>query len=63
MGVQDFLFLSLCFLLFLPSLGSAVPVLRWLPGEKTHGSGPGAKAVGSSVAFDPTRVTQLSWNP
>ncbi|KAF8013033.1 hypothetical protein BT93_I1026 [Corymbia citriodora subsp. variegata] len=62
MGVRDFL-LSLCFLLFLPLHGSAVPVPRWLLGEQTDGSGLGAKAAGSSVAFDPTRVTQLSWNP
>ncbi|XP_030444641.2 probable prolyl 4-hydroxylase 7 [Syzygium oleosum] len=63
MGVRDLLLLSLCFLLFLPLRGSALPVPRWLLGKKTHGSGLGAKAVGSSVAFDPTRVTQLSWNP
>ncbi|KAK3413329.1 hypothetical protein EUGRSUZ_I01897 [Eucalyptus grandis] len=63
MGVPDFLLLSLCFLFFLPLRGSAVPVPRWLLGEQTHGSGLGAKAAGSSVAFDPTRVTQLSWNP
>ncbi|KAI6700615.1 hypothetical protein NL676_014939 [Syzygium grande] len=63
MGVQDFLLLSLCFLLFLPLRSSALPVPRWLLGEKTYESSLGAKAVGSSVAFDPTRVTQLSWNP
>ncbi|XP_014512275.1 probable prolyl 4-hydroxylase 6 [Vigna radiata var. radiata] len=58
-----FVSLFLCFLCFEISVSS----IR-LPGvdqeaKATHGSGLGLNKGVCSVKFDPTRVTQLSWNP
>lgn len=56
--------LSLCFLLVFsrPSQAS-VRIHGWLREKKTGGSVLRLKSDVSSVVFDPTRVTQLSWSP
>ncbi|KAF5739655.1 hypothetical protein HS088_TW12G00864 [Tripterygium wilfordii] len=51
--------LSLCFLLLLPLRSNS----SWFSDQKTSGSLLRLKNGGFSAAFDPTRVTQLSWRP
>ncbi|PON59436.1 Isopenicillin N synthase [Parasponia andersonii] len=59
-----FLALSLCLACFFPDLSlSAVRVPKWLGDKKTEDSLIRMKTGASSVGFDPTRVTQLSWRP
>ncbi|KAF7819658.1 putative prolyl 4-hydroxylase 7 [Senna tora] len=64
MDSKYFLAISFCFLCFLPDL--AVSSFRSLvvgDDKSTHGSVLRLPGGGSSVSFDPTRVTQLSWRP
>ncbi|XP_024018499.1 probable prolyl 4-hydroxylase 7 [Morus notabilis] len=64
MDSRYFLALSLCFLCFFPDLSfSSVRVPKWLSEKKTEESVLRLKTGASSVTFDPTRVTQLSWHP
>lgn len=61
---RAFFFIYLCSLLLFPDPShSSVRFQAWLGDKKTHGSVLRLKKGGSSVRFDPTRVTQLSWRP
>ncbi|XP_010554021.1 PREDICTED: probable prolyl 4-hydroxylase 7 [Tarenaya hassleriana] len=64
MGSRGFLAFSICFLLVFPQFSSAaVRFPRMLSQKNTDGSVIKMKTSGSSLGFDPTRVTQLSWRP
>ncbi|GMY13538.1 probable prolyl 4-hydroxylase 7 [Fagus crenata] len=64
MDSRKFLALSLCFLFLLPDPShSSIQFSGWLGDKKTQGSVLTLKKGVSSAAFDPTRVTQLSWRP
>lgn len=61
----NFLALSLCFLLIFPcfSYSSSIHIPGWLGENKMRGSVLRLKKGVFSDAFDPSRVTQLSWRP
>ncbi|KAH7532580.1 hypothetical protein FEM48_Zijuj04G0035800 [Ziziphus jujuba var. spinosa] len=61
MDSRYFLAISLCFFCFFPDLSLSVP--RWLGEKKKEDSLIRMKTGASSVTFNPTRVTQLSWRP
>ncbi|KDP45441.1 hypothetical protein JCGZ_09690 [Jatropha curcas] len=61
MESRNFLALSLCFLLIFPCLSIKIP--GWLGENKMRGSVLRLKKGVFSNAFDPSRVTQLSWRP
>ncbi|KAL5582435.1 hypothetical protein UlMin_014877 [Ulmus minor] len=64
MDSRHLLALSLIFFSLFPDLSlSAVRVPRWLGENKSEPSVIRLNRGASSVTFDPTRVTQLSWNP
>ncbi|XP_062106734.1 probable prolyl 4-hydroxylase 7 [Humulus lupulus] len=64
MDLRYFLALFLGLVCFFPDLSlSAVRVPKWLGEKKGDESVIRMKTGASSVSFDPTRVTQLSWNP
>ncbi|KAF3444728.1 hypothetical protein FNV43_RR14421 [Rhamnella rubrinervis] len=64
MDSRYFLAVSLCFLFFFPDLSlSSLRVPKWLGEKETEGSLLRLNKGASSVTFDPTRVTQLSWKP
>ncbi|WZZ84553.1 probable prolyl 4-hydroxylase 7 isoform X2 [Brassica napus] len=60
---RSFLAFSLCLILILPRASSAS--IRFLPrwSNRDDGSVIKQKTSASSLVFDPTRVTQLSWTP
>ncbi|CAN6861767.1 unnamed protein product [Brassica oleracea] len=59
---RSFLAFSLCLILILPRASSAS--IRFLPRwSNRDGSVIKQKTSASSLVFDPTRVTQLSWTP
>ncbi|KAH9739878.1 putative prolyl 4-hydroxylase 7 [Citrus sinensis] len=60
MGACYFLALSLCFLLIFPDPSGSVKVPGWLSDKEKKTS---VLRLKTSTTFDPSRVTQLSWNP
>ncbi|KAK2996446.1 hypothetical protein RJ639_024963, partial [Escallonia herrerae] len=63
-GFSFFLLLPLCFLLFFPDFShSAFLFLGWRGDRRTEASVLKLTTGASSIPFDPTRITQLSWRP